>query len=88
MIDSDASQSSQTSSRSDRNADSLRGASYTFDKLRGSLGNASDLLSQASTDLSRIGDALDENDALVALAEENNTLSKQQRAQLSAQIED
>lgn len=88
LIDSDAIQPSQSSSRSDRNADFLRNANYAFENLRGSLGGASELLSQASTDLSRIGDALDEIDALVEFAEENSDLSKQQRAQLTAQIED
>ena len=85
LIDSDAIQPSQSSSRSDRNADFLRNANYAFENLRGSLGGASELLSQESTDLSRIGDEID---ALVEFAEENNDLSKQQRAQLTAQIED
>ncbi|MBX2833035.1 MAG: hypothetical protein KTR23_18075 [Rhodospirillales bacterium] len=88
LIVPDDQQSSTQTSNSDRNAASLRNANYTAEKLRGSLGGASDLLSQASSDLSRIGDALDEIDALVEIVEENSDLSRQQRAQLNAQIED
>ena len=84
----ESSQFSADSQRSNRNADSLRGAGYANAQLNGSLGNASNLLGQASTDLSRIGDALDEIDGLVTVAEENSDLSTQQRAQLNAQIED
>ncbi|MEQ8288062.1 hypothetical protein [Thalassospira sp.] len=79
---------SANTSSSDRNSDTHRNANYTTIQLRGSLGDASDLLTQASDDLSRIGDALDEIDALVQIAEESSTLSRQQRAQLNAQIED
>lgn len=88
LIAPDSSQFSTDPQANDRSADSLRAASYTSEQLRGSLGNASDLLSQASSDLSRIGDALDEIDALVETAENNTDLSRQQRAQLNAQIED
>ena len=88
LIVPESSQFSATSENSNFNADSLSGAGYVNARLNDSLGNAADLLGQASTDLSRIGDALDEIDALVTVAEENSDLSKQQRAQLNAQIED
>lgn len=77
-----------TPSGSDRSNDAARGANFVFDGLRGSLGKAGDLLSRASQDVSRIGDALDQIDALVTVAEENPDLSKQQRAQITAQISD
>ena len=77
-----------TPSGSDRSNDAARGANSVFDGLRGALGNAGDLLSRASQDVSRIGDALDQIDALVTVAEENPDLSKQQRAQITAQISD
>lgn len=88
LIASDGSQYSTSSGSSERNTDSLRGASYTTEKLRGSLGSASNLLTQASSDLSRIGDALDEIESLIEIAEESPDLSAQQRAQLNSQIED
>ena len=88
LIAPDSSQFSSNPQANDRSADSLRAASYTSEQLRGSLGSASDLLGQASSDLSRIGDALDEIDAIVETAENNSDLSRQQRAQLNAQIED
>ncbi|MFV1852534.1 MAG: hypothetical protein ACMZ66_17755 [Thalassospira sp.] len=88
LIASDSSQFSTDAQANDRSTNSLRAASYTSEQLRGSLGSASDLLSQASSDLSRIGDALDEIDALVETAENTTDLSRQQRAQLNAQIED
>ncbi|KJE36567.1 hypothetical protein UF64_02410 [Thalassospira sp. HJ] len=88
LIASESSQFSADSQSSNRNSDSVRNAGYTSAQLNGSLGNAGALLDQASTDLSRIGSALDEIDALVTIAEENTDLSTQQRAQLNAQIED
>lgn len=88
VIVSDDSQFQQRATGSDRTNDAARGANSVFESLRGSLGNAGDLLSQASKDLSRIGDALEQIDALVKVAEENTDLSPQQRAQLSAQIDD
>ncbi|NIY76384.1 hypothetical protein HED22_12090 [Thalassospira sp. HF15] len=88
LIASESSQSSADNQNTNRNADSLRGAGYASTQLNSSLGDASSLLGQASSDLSRIGDALDEIDALVTIAEENSDLSTQQRAQLNTQIED
>jgi flagellin len=88
LIASDESQIATPSGSSERQNNFLRGANYTAEKLRGSLGNASDLLTQASGDLSRIGDALDEVESLIEIAEENPNLSAQQRAQLNAQIDD
>ncbi|WP_412558777.1 hypothetical protein [Thalassospira sp. MIT1370] len=88
LIAGDANQSATNAGSAGRNTDAVRGANYTSEKLRGTLGSASDLVSQAANDLSRIGDALDEIDALIKTAEENPTLSRQQRAQLNAQIED
>ena len=88
LIASDSSQFSAENQNTDRSADSFRNAGYTSAQLNGSLGSAGALLGQASNDLSRIGDALDEIDALVTIAEENGDLSTQQRAQLNAQIED
>ncbi|MCC9624395.1 hypothetical protein LPB41_22150 [Thalassospira sp. MA62] len=82
------SQNSAASSSNNRQTDLLRGSSNTFANLQGSLGSASDLVGQASRDLSRIGTVLDDIDALVRTAEENSNLSTRQRAQIDAQIED
>lgn len=88
LIASDSSQFSPNSQSTNRNADAFRSASFASAQLDGSLGNAVGLLNQASSDLSRIGDALDEIDTIVTTVEENSDLSRQQRAQLNAQIED
>ncbi|MDG4720753.1 MULTISPECIES: hypothetical protein [Thalassospira] len=85
---SDDNQPSTPSGTTERQNSFVRGSSYTAEKLRGSLGSAGDLLTQAADDLSRIGDALDEIESLIEVAEENPNLSAQQRAQLNAQIED
>jgi flagellin len=88
FIAPESSQSSADNQNTNRTTDPLRGAGYANGQLNRSLGSASELIGQASSDLSRIGDALDEIDALVTVAEENTDLSTQQRAQLNAQIED
>ncbi|WP_033067013.1 hypothetical protein [Thalassospira australica] len=88
LAESENSQFSANSQSTNRNADAFRSASYASQQLNGSLGSAGALLDQASNDLSRIGDALDEIDAIVTTVEENSDLSRQQRAQLNAQIED
>ncbi|MBP3127019.1 hypothetical protein [Thalassospira sp. ER-Se-21-Dark] len=88
LIASESSQFSANNQNTNRNTDPLRSAGSTNAQLNRSLGSAGELLGQASTDISRIGDALDEIDALVTVAEENSDLSTQQRAQLNAQIED
>jgi flagellin len=83
----DSSQTSTDRQTNNFSSDSLRSANSTSASLATSLSSSRDLIEQASTDLSRIGDALDEIDALVEAAE-NNDLSILQRGQLSAQIED
>ena len=88
LIPSDSIQFSADNQNKNRNADSLRGAGYANTRLNSSLDDASSLLGQASSGLSRIGNALDEIDALVTIAEESSDLSSRQRAQLNAQIED
>lgn len=84
----ESSQFSADNQNTNRNTDPLRSAGYANAQLNRSLGTAGALIGQALNDLSRIGDGLDEIDALVTVAEENSDLSAQQRAQLNAQIED
>lgn len=88
LIAPEPSRFSTSDTRPDLPAASQRATSSAYETLRGSLGNAGDLVDQASSDLSRIGDALDAIDALVETAEENSDLSRQQRSQLTTRIED